>query len=78
MATLPLLTELLPVEPFDLDAAIEFGKIQSELRQIGKPTGEIDVLIAAVARSRQDIIVTNNIRDFENIPNLTLENWLKS
>ncbi|RAM52067.1 type II toxin-antitoxin system VapC family toxin [Mastigocladus laminosus UU774] len=69
-------TELLPVEPFDLDAAIEFGKIQSELRQIGKPTGEIDALIAAVARSRDDIVVTNNIQDFENITNLRLDNWL--
>lgn len=43
---------------------------------MGKPTGEIDVFIAAVARSRQDILVTNNIKDFENIPNLQLENWL--
>jgi tRNA(fMet)-specific endonuclease VapC len=78
LATLALLTELLPVEPFELDAATEFGKIQSELRQIGKPTGEIDALIAAVARSREDILVTNNIQDFENIPNLKLENWLES
>lgn len=72
------LTELLPIEAFDLDAAVEFGKIQGELRQIGKPTGEIDVLIAAVARSCGDILVTNNIKDFENIPNLQLENWLKA
>lgn len=78
LESLAQLTELLPIEPFDLDSAIEFGKIQSELRQIGKPTGEIDALIAAVARSRQDILVTNNIKDFENISNLQLENWLES
>ncbi len=78
LETLAQLTALLPVEPFDLNAATEFGKIQGELRQIGKPTGEIDVLIAAVARSREDILVTNNIRDFENILNLQLENWLDS
>ncbi|MES1024893.1 type II toxin-antitoxin system VapC family toxin [Gloeocapsa sp. BRSZ] len=76
--TLAQLTALLPVEPFDLNAATEFGKIQGELRQIGKPTGEIDALIAAVARSREDILITNNIRDFENILNLQLENWLES
>lgn len=74
--TLAQLTELLTIEQFDLDAAIEFGKIQRELRQIGKPTGEIDAFIAAVARSRQDILVTDNIKDFENIPNLQLDNWL--
>jgi len=70
------LTELLPIEPFGLDAAREFGIIQAELKQIGRPTGAVDALIAAVARSRQDIVVTDNIRDFENIPNLQLENWL--
>ncbi|WP_442947580.1 type II toxin-antitoxin system VapC family toxin [Nostoc sp.] len=76
LETLAQLTELLPIEPFDIDAAREFGKIQSELRQIGRPTGEVDALIAAVVRSRNDILVTNNIKDFENIPNLQLENWL--
>jgi tRNA(fMet)-specific endonuclease VapC len=77
LETLAQLTQLLTVEPFDLDAAAEFGKIQSQLRQIGKPTGEIDALIGAVARYRYDILVTNNIKDFENIPNLRLENWLE-
>jgi tRNA(fMet)-specific endonuclease VapC len=78
LETLTQFTEFLPVEPFDLDAAIEFGKIQSELRQIGKPTGELDALIAAVARSRNDVLVTNNIKDFINISNLKLDNWLEN
>lgn len=77
LETLTQLTELLPVKPFEMEAAIEFGKIQSELRKIGKPTGEFDALIAAVARSCDDIIVTNNIKDFINIPNLQLDNWLE-
>ena len=71
-------TELLSVETFDLNAAIEFGQIQSELRKIGKPTGELDALIASVTRSRNDVLVTNNIKDFENIPNLKLDNWLET
>ncbi|GBE92025.1 type II toxin-antitoxin system VapC family toxin [Nostoc cycadae] len=70
--------ELLLIEPFDIDAACEFGKIHSELKTIAKPTGEVDALIADVARSRNDILVTNNIKDFINIPNLQLENWLKN
>lgn len=56
LQTLAQLAAQLPIEPFSLDAAIEFGKIQRELRQIGKPTGEIDAFIAAVARSRKDIL----------------------
>ncbi|AFY42595.1 type II toxin-antitoxin system VapC family toxin [Nostoc sp. PCC 7107] len=70
--------DLLPIEPFDINAACEFGKIQSELKKIGKLTGEVDALVAAVARSRNDIVVTNNIKDFVNIPNLQLENWLNN
>ncbi|AFW96545.1 tRNA(fMet)-specific endonuclease VapC [Dolichospermum sp. UHCC 0315A] len=69
---------LLPMIDFDEKAAIEFGKIQNELRKIGKPTGQLDALIAAVAISQNYILVTDNTRDFENITNLILENWLKS
>jgi tRNA(fMet)-specific endonuclease VapC len=78
LETLEQFIKLLPVEQFDLDAAMEFGKIQSELRNIGKPTGEFDALIASVARSREDILITNNIKDFENIANLKLDNWLET
>jgi tRNA(fMet)-specific endonuclease VapC len=70
------LTQLLDVMPFTTEAALEFGVIQNELKQLAKPTGEMDALIAAVARSRHGILVTNNIRDFQNIPNLQIEDWL--
>jgi tRNA(fMet)-specific endonuclease VapC len=62
---------------FDINAAVEFGMIQRELREIGRPTGDLDAAIAAVARSRQDILVTDNTRHFINIPNLQWENWLE-
>jgi tRNA(fMet)-specific endonuclease VapC len=67
----------LPKVNFDENAAREFGKIQGELRQIGRPTGQLDALIAAVASSRNDTLVTNNTRHFINITNLQLENWLE-
>jgi tRNA(fMet)-specific endonuclease VapC len=70
------LTQLLDVLPFTSEAALEFGLIQNELKQLSRPTGELDALIAAVARSNGDIVVTNNSRDFQNIPNLELEDWL--
>ncbi len=61
----------------DQDAAEEFDKIQGELKLMGRPTGDLDALIAAVARSRGDILVTNNTRHFINILNLQLDNWLR-
>lgn len=69
---------LLLVEDFDELAADEFGKIQGELRRMGRPTGEVDAQIAAVARSRGDILVTNNTRHFRNVLSLQLEDWLIS
>ena len=75
---LDLFTDLLDIVDFDREAALEFGKIQAELRRKGRPTGEIDALIAAVARSRQDILVTNNTRHFINIEGLQLEDWSNS
>lgn len=66
---------LLSVLPFDQTAAEEFGKIQGKLRQMGKPTGEMDALIAAIALSRGDTVVTHNTRHFENIPHLLLVDW---
>lgn len=76
LQTLKQFVDLLPVLDFDRMAAIEFGKIQGELRRIGRPTGELDAIIAAVARSRQLTLVTDNIKHFENIVNLEIENWL--
>ena len=71
------LTSIIQVVEFDQNAAEEFGKIQGELRRIGRPTGELDAVIAAVARSRGDILVTDNTRHFINISALQLENWLE-
>ena len=61
LANLNDFLSLVAIREFDRAAATEFGLIQGELRRKGKPTGEIDALIAAVARSRLDTLVTNNI-----------------
>lgn len=76
LAKLENLLSVLAIVPFNDTAAEDFGKLQGQLRRIGKPTGEIDALIASVARSRGDTVVTDNTRHFENIPDLQLANWL--
>lgn len=35
-----------------------------------------DMLIAAHARFEDMILVTNNVREFERVPNLVVENWV--
>jgi tRNA(fMet)-specific endonuclease VapC len=69
--------DIIQIIPFDLSCAIKFGDIKSRLRAIGKPTGEVDALIAATAMTHDAILITNNLRHFENIEGLKTENWLK-
>lgn len=61
---------------FDSAAAIHYGDICLQLKRIGTPIGSMDLLIAAHARSLSATLVTNNVRDFERVPGLKLENWL--
>ncbi|OAD21474.1 PilT-like protein, partial [Candidatus Thiomargarita nelsonii] len=51
--------------------------IRVTLRKKGRPTGEVDALIAAIALAHNAILVTDNTKHFEHIEGLTLENWLQ-
>jgi tRNA(fMet)-specific endonuclease VapC len=64
------------VMPFDDICALRFGVVASELARRGSPIGEFDALIAAHAIALEVILVTNNVRHFERVPGLRVENWL--
>ncbi len=66
---------IMSVLPFPAAAASEYGEIRNDLARRGTPIGPIDMLIAAHARAENLVLVTNNIREFERVPNLKLENW---
>lgn len=72
-----LLRFLIPfsVLPFGVDAASEYGEIRSCLQAQGRPIGPLDMLIAGHARVEGMTLVTNNVREFERVPNLKIENW---
>jgi tRNA(fMet)-specific endonuclease VapC len=62
--------------PFDVDATACYGNIRAQLEAQGIPIGPLDMLIAAHAQSVGAIVVTNNVREFGRVANLTVENWL--
>lgn len=62
--------------PFDDLAAVEYGKICAYLQKKGTPIGTMDMFIAAHAKTAKMILVTNNTREFERVPELELENWV--
>lgn len=62
--------------PFDSSAAVEYGLIRAALEKQGTPIGALDMLIAAQAKSLSAILVTNNIKEFSRVAELTVENWV--
>ncbi|MGQ9572730.1 MAG: type II toxin-antitoxin system VapC family toxin [Chloroflexota bacterium] len=66
----------LPVLPFDVAAARRYGEVRAELERRGTPAGDADVRIAAIALAHGLTVVTANVRHFQRIPGLTVENWL--
>jgi len=65
----------LDVLPFSPKAAAHFGQIRAELERVGAPCGAYDMLIAAHARSEGLTLVTNNVREFQRMPGLRIDNW---
>ena len=60
---------------FDLPAAMEFGRIQTQLRQQGRPIPSIDVQIAAVGRVNELVVLTSD-QHFSAVENLQIEDWV--
>lgn len=61
---------------FNSDDAVVYGRIRAELEANGQMIGAMDLLIAAIALSRELILVTNNEKEFSRIKDLKLENWI--
>lgn len=66
----------LEVLPYDDRAAWQYGIIRAALEKQGTPIGVNDLHIAGHARSLGLVIVTNNLREFERIPGVSVENWV--
>ena len=65
------------VLPFDLPADAEYGRIRAALEAASHPIGGNDLLIAAHARALDVVLVTANLREFQRVPGLAVENWLE-
>ena len=61
---------------YDSQAASHDGNIYADLTKKGNVISENDMHIAGHARSRGLILVTNNLREFERVEGLRLDNWV--
>lgn len=70
---------MLPLEvaPFDEQATVAYGALRAALEKQGAPIAPLDTMIAAHALSLGATLVTNNMREFKRVPNLTVVDWIK-
>ena len=66
---------LLTIDSWDQNAADHYARVRSYLRTQGESIGNMDMLIASHALSTNSVLITNNSREFERVPELKIENW---
>jgi tRNA(fMet)-specific endonuclease VapC len=71
---------LLPLEvvAFGSEAAAAYRHVRAALERVGTPIGPLDTLIAAHAVSLGIPLVTNDVREFERVPDLNVEDWTRA
>ena len=65
----------LPIISFDEDSAIEAGKIFAQRRKDGSTIEPEDSMIAGICSRRNEILVTRNIKHFNDIKGLKVESY---
>ncbi|SRR5216683_4027711 len=61
------------IVPFDLRAAAEFKRLRQQRIRIGT----MDLKIASIALVHNASVLSANLRDFQQVPELRVESWLR-
>jgi tRNA(fMet)-specific endonuclease VapC len=67
--------EPMTILPFEKADALVAARIRAYLFRMGQPIGDFESLIAGHALARDLTVVTNNVAEFERVPDLRIENW---
>jgi tRNA(fMet)-specific endonuclease VapC len=73
---LEVILNALAVLPLESPVDQIYGVVRANLESRGKLIGPNDLLIAAHALASDAVLVTDNVREFERVKGLKLENWL--
>lgn len=60
---------------FDKEDARRAGELRAFLAGAGTPIGPYDVLIAGQAWARELTLITHNVREFQRVPQIRVEDW---
>ena len=70
--------ELFVSLPFNDEAALIYGRIRAQLASQGNLIGPYDLQIAAISIAHNLILVTHNVREFNRVQELRIEDWQSS
>ncbi|WP_024816481.1 type II toxin-antitoxin system VapC family toxin [Methylopila sp. 73B] len=71
------LLDRIAIEPFEEPADRVYASIRADLERRGRQIGGNDLFIAAHALALDCVLVTDNTGEFERVPDLRVENWLR-
>ena len=60
------------------DCFYEYARQKANVKRMGRPVGEFDLLIGATAIVNGLILVTRNTKDFLHLEGIQLKNWIDS
>jgi tRNA(fMet)-specific endonuclease VapC len=69
------LCKQIQIVPFCSECAEAAASFRAALKSSGKLIGSFDILIAATAQAHNLILVTSNLKEFNRIPTIEIENW---
>jgi tRNA(fMet)-specific endonuclease VapC len=69
-------SRVVQVVPLTAEAGLRYGEVRATLQRAGTPIGNNDLWIAVHALALGVPLVSNNVREFERVPGLKLENWV--
>ena len=75
LETLRLFMTDFPAVGFEREDALASGEIRAALAAKGTPIGPYDVLIAAQAKTRDLVLITNNLGELRRVDGLRVEDW---
>lgn len=69
------LLDTLDILEFSIAASETFGKLSIELQRYGNDIGDFDLLIASIALTRGEPLLTKNAKHFSKVPGLAIESY---
>ena len=75
LAKVEAFLEAFEVVAFDDSAAYEYATIRQQTEAKGSLVGPNDLMIAAIVKLHEGVLVTRNVDEFSRVENLRIENW---